>query len=28
MAGVAAGSRQVTFDGLDRPALESSADFI
>lgn len=28
MAGVAAGARQVSFDGLDRPVLESSADFI
>jgi DMSO/TMAO reductase YedYZ molybdopterin-dependent catalytic subunit len=28
MAGVAAGARQVTFDGLDRPVLDSDADFV
>lgn len=28
MAGIEAGARQVTFNGLDHPVLESSADFI
>ena len=28
MAGVAAGARQVTFDGLDRPVIDSDADFV
>jgi DMSO/TMAO reductase YedYZ molybdopterin-dependent catalytic subunit len=28
MAGLAAGARQVVFDGMDRPVIESPADFI